>query len=123
MPVFCWRTLVMLLLLSIEISAASASDIVEMDEIVVTGTRTEKPVLEVPVRTEIVTRKEIEKTHARDVKEALEDVPGLMLKPNQKSGFVAWLQGMDANRVLVVIDGEPVSPSTGSSAEFVGKNG
>ncbi len=121
MPVFCWRTwrtLVMLLLLSVEISATSASDIVEMDGIVVTGTRTEKPVLEVPVRTEVVTRKEIEKTHARDVKEALEDVPGLMLKPNQKNGFVAWLQGMDANRVLVVIDGEPVSPSTGSSVDL-----
>ncbi len=118
MPVFCWQTLVILLLLFVEISAASASDIVEMDGIVVTGTRTEKPVLEVPVRTEVVTRKEIEKTHARDAKEALEDVPGLMLKPNQKSGFVAWLQGMDANRVLVIIDGEPVSPSTGSSVDL-----
>ncbi len=108
----------MLLLLSVEISMPSASDIVEMDEIVITGTRTEKPALEVPVRTEVVTRKEIEKTHARDVKEALEDVPGLMLKPNQKSGFVVWLQGMDANRVLVLIDGEPVSPSTGSAVDL-----
>ncbi len=96
----------------------SHSDTVELREVVITGTRTEKPVLEAPVRTEVVTRKEIEKTHARDLKEALEDVPGLMLRPNEKTGFVAWLQGMDANRVLVVIDGEPISPSTGSAVDL-----
>ncbi|HHI94474.1 MAG TPA: TonB-dependent receptor [Gammaproteobacteria bacterium] len=118
MPVFCERTFIVLLFLSTEIPVVSADDIFELDGIVITGTRTEKPVLESPVRTEVVTRKEIEKIHARDLKEALEDVPGLMLKPNQKNGFVAWLQGMDANRVLVVINGEPVSPSTGSSVDL-----
>jgi len=97
----------------------STSDTVAiLREVVITGTRTEKPVLEAPVRTEVVTRQEIEKTHARDAKEALEDVPGLMLKENQKNGFVAWLQGLDANRVLVVIDGEPITPSTGSAVDL-----
>ena len=97
---------------------ASSSDAVELREVVITGTRTEKPVLEAPVRTEVVGREEIEKTHARDLKEALEDVPGLLIRPNQKSGFVAWLQGLDSDRVLVVIDGEPISPSTGSSVDL-----
>ncbi len=91
---------------------------VELRDVVITGTRTEKPVLEAPVRTEVVNRKEIEKTHARDLKEALEDVPGLLIKPNQKSGFVAWLQGLNSDRVLVIIDGEPISPSTGSSLDL-----
>ncbi len=97
-----------------------ASNIVtELSEVVVTGTRTEKPVLEAPVRTEVVSRKEIEKTHARDLKEALEDVPGLLLKPiHGKSGFEAWLQGFSADRVLVVLDGEPITPSTGSAVDL-----
>ncbi|VAW83695.1 TonB-dependent receptor [hydrothermal vent metagenome] len=95
------------------------SDVVELGEVVVTGTRTEKPVLEAPVRTEVVSRKEIEKTHARDLKEALEDVPGLLLKPiHGKSGFEVWLQGFNADRVLVVLDGEPITPSTGSSVDL-----
>ncbi|HEB93804.1 MAG TPA: TonB-dependent receptor [Gammaproteobacteria bacterium] len=97
----------------------SSSDSVELREVVITGTRTEKPVLEAPVRTEVVNRKEIEKTHARDLKEALEDVPGLLIKPiHGKTGFQAWLQGLDSDRVLVVIDGEPISPSTGSSVDL-----
>ncbi len=93
-------------------------DIIDLSPIVITGTRTEKTILETPVRTEVVIRKEIERTHASDLKEALEDVPGLLIKPNEKNGFNAWLQGMDANRVLVVIDGEPISPSTGSSVDL-----
>jgi len=116
MLVFCSRFL--LLLLVIPGGVALSDNTPVLNEVVVTGTRTEKPVLEAPVRTEIVTRQEIEKTHARDLKEALENVPGLILKPNEKTGFTAWLQGMDANRVLVVIDGEPISPSTGSSVDL-----
>jgi len=116
MLVFCSRLL--LLLLVIPGGVALSDNTPVLNAVVVTGTRTEKPVLEAPVRTEVVTRPEIEKTHARDLKEALEDVPGLMLKPNEKTGFTAWLQGMDANRVLVVIDGEPISPSTGSSVDL-----
>ena len=97
----------------------NAAEITRLRDVVITGTRTEKPVLEAPVRTEVVNRKEIEKTHARDLKEALEDVPGLLLKPiHGKSGFEVWLQGMDADRVLVVLDGEPISPSTGSSVDL-----
>ena len=91
---------------------------IELRRIVVTGTRTEKPLLDAPVRTEVVGRAEIDATHARDLGEALEDLPGLLIRPNQKSGVVAWLQGLDADRVLVVIDGEPVSPSTGSSVDL-----
>jgi len=95
------------------------SEVVNLGEVVVTGTRTEKPVLEAPVRTEVVSRKEIEKTHARDLKEALEDVPGLLLKPiHGKSGFEAWLQGFSADRVLVILDGEPITPSTGSAVDL-----
>ncbi len=88
-------------------------------EVVVTGTRTEKPVLEAPVRTEVVGREEIEKTHARDLKEALEDAPGLLLKPiHGKTGFEVWLQGFNADRVRVVLNGEPITPSTGSAVDL-----
>ena len=50
-----------------------------LDEIVVTGTRSARTVSDTPVRTEVVTRRELEKTHARSVADALEDVPGLLL--------------------------------------------
>ena len=111
--------IVTLVLFEPAVAEQSAAEITILRDIVITGTRTEKPVLEAPVRTEVVNRKEIEKTHARDLKEALEDVPALLIKPiHGKTGFQAWLQGLDSDRVLVVIDGEPISPSTGSSVDL-----
>lgn len=84
-----------------------------MDQEVITGTRTAKQFIDSPVRVEVVTRDEIRDKHARDVKEALEDVPGLMLRPlHGKPGYEVWMQGVDGKRVLVLIDGEPVSQST-----------
>ncbi|MCF6212294.1 MAG: TonB-dependent receptor [Gammaproteobacteria bacterium] len=110
---------VTLVLFEPAVAERSIAEITILRDVVVTGTRTEKPVLEAPVRTEVVNRKEIEKTHARDLKEALEDVPGLLIKPiHGKSGFEVWLQGLDSERVLVVIDGEPITPSTGSSVDL-----
>ena len=115
---FMWRR-IPALLLTIPSGAVLADDVLELSEIVVTGTRTEKPVLYAPVRTEVVTRKEIERTHARDLKESLEHAPGVLLKNvHGKSGYEVWLQGLDSDRVLVVINGEPITPSTGSTVDL-----
>ncbi|KPQ29278.1 TonB-dependent receptor plug domain-containing protein [Marinobacter halophilus] len=89
-----------------------------LDELVVTGTRTERKLLDAPVRTEVVTAQELEKTHARSVKEALENVPGLQLREiHGKPGYEVWLQGVEADRVLVLIDGMPITATTGSSVD------
>ncbi|OZG75531.1 ferric-rhodotorulic acid transporter [Hahella sp. CCB-MM4] len=96
----------------------SPANAVDMNPVVVTGTKSEKLLSDSPVKTEVVTREDIKANHARDVKEALEDIPGLMLKRiHGKSGYEVWLQGLDSNRVKVLIDGEPVAASTGSSVD------
>jgi outer membrane receptor for ferrienterochelin and colicins len=62
--------------------------------VVVTGTRSEKTLDETPIRTEVVDRQEIERTHARTLKDALENVPGLQLREiHGKSGYEVTLQG------------------------------
>ncbi|MDO6443082.1 TonB-dependent siderophore receptor [Marinobacter sp. 2_MG-2023] len=89
-----------------------------LDELVVTGTRSERTVLDTPVRTEVVTAKEIENTHARNLKEALINLPGLLLREiHGKPGYEVWLQGIDADRVLVLVDGMPLSATTGSAVD------
>ncbi len=91
----------------------------ELDELVVTGTRTEKMLLGSPVKTELVTRMQIEKIHARDLTEAIEYLPGAMLrKVHGKTGQEVWLQGVDADRVAVLINGERVAASTGSAVDL-----
>ncbi|MCA3207452.1 TonB-dependent receptor plug domain-containing protein, partial [Cupriavidus sp.] len=86
--------------------------------VVVTGTRSEKTLDETPIRTEVVDRQEIERTHARTLKDALENVPGLQLREiHGKSGYEVTLQGMTSDQVLILIDGLPISASTGSTVD------
>jgi len=93
-------------------------DTLYLDEIVVTGTRNPRKVSDTPVRTEVVSREEIRDTHARTVKDALQNVPGLLLRQiHGKSGYEVWMQGLNADRVLVLIDGLPLTATTGSSVD------
>jgi len=86
--------------------------------VVVTGTRSEKTLDETPIRTEVVDHQEIERTHARTLKDALENVPGLQLREiHGKSGYEVTLQGMTSDQVLILIDGLPITASTGSTVD------
>lgn len=98
---------------------ALAQESVELGEVVVTATRSERDIVEAPVRTEVVSAKEIERTHARSLKEALENVPGLQLREvHGKSGYELSLQGLSSDQVLVLIDGLPLAASTGSTVDL-----
>ena len=101
------------------LSEAYAQEAATLAPVVVTGTRTERALDDVPVRVEVVSREEITRTHARTLKEALENVPGLQLREvHGKSGFELSLQGLTSDQVLVLIDGLPISASTGSTVDL-----
>ena len=100
-------------LLSEEFPALSAAPTADLGTYVVTGTRTQKLLLDSPVKIEVITRDEILHKNARDLSEAIQDVPGIVLrKIHGKSGYGAWMQGVDAKRVLILIDSEPAAQST-----------
>lgn len=85
----------------------------------ITATRTEKTILEVPIRTEVVTAAEIEKTRAKNIKEALEYIPGLFFAESHgKKGQVISIQGFNSDRILVLINGERQTTPTGSSIDL-----
>ena len=89
-----------------------------LDQVVVSATRTERAVVDAPVRVEVVTAAELARTHARTLKEALENVVGLQLREiHGKSGYEAALQGLGGDQVLVLVDGLPMSASTGSTVD------
>ena len=99
--------------------AAEAGAQQTLDTVVVTGTRTQKTLEETPIRTEVVSREELDKTHARTLKQALEDVPGLQLtEVHGKSGYEVSMQGLSSDQVLVLIDGLPITASTGSTVDL-----
>ncbi|MDR4504355.1 MAG: TonB-dependent receptor [Candidatus Scalindua sp.] len=89
----------------------------DIQEIVVTATRTETPTSQLIDSVTTITEKQIEQQKARTVFETLRSVPGLSI---QKSGGIGRttsvsLRGSSADQVLVMIDGVQVnSPTTGS---------
>jgi len=100
-------------------AVAVAQEAHTLAPVVVTGTRTEKTLDDTPIRTEVVTREEIERTHARTLTQALENIPGLQLREiHGKSGYELSLQGLSSDQVLVLIDGLPISASTGSTVDL-----
>ena len=99
--------------------AFSAESPSQLDPLVVSATRVERQLSDAPVRMEVVSRYEIKNIHARSLKEALENIPGLQLREiHGKSGYEASLQGFTSDQLLIVIDGMPLAASTGSSVDL-----
>lgn len=91
----------------------------DFEEVVITGTRTEQLLMDSPVRVEVISREVIERQHALELSEAVQTISGLAVRPIRgKEGREAWMQGISANRVLVLVDGEEVSASTGSTIDL-----
>ncbi|WP_096087375.1 TonB-dependent receptor plug domain-containing protein [Agaribacterium haliotis] len=115
-------SLIVLLLASARVLAdeSSASYISQkLEELVVSGTLTELAQMDSPVRVEVISSAEIEQLHALQLDEAVKQLPGVSLRPVRgKEGQEAWMQGISANRVLVLVDGEEVSASTGSAVDL-----
>ena len=113
------RSALWLLMVVSAVGAVQAQDTQSLSPVVVTATRSERAIDESTVPIEVVAREELDLTHARTLKQALENVPGLQLREvHGKSGFELSLQGLSADQVLVLIDGLPISASTGSTVDL-----
>ena len=84
----------------------SMSNVFEMDEIVITGTKTKHLLKDTPVITEVITRNEIEATGAENIGEALEHHVGIVVH-RDAHGDGVQLQGLTSDYVLILLDGEP----------------
>jgi outer membrane receptor for ferrienterochelin and colicins len=76
-----------------------------LDDVVVTGTRSPHLLKDVPVQTEVVTRRDFQRTGATTVDEALTSAIGLTVGQDF-SGQGASIRGVQQDRVLVMVDGE-----------------
>jgi outer membrane receptor for ferrienterochelin and colicins len=76
-----------------------------INEVVVTGTRSPHLLKDVPVQTEVVTRRDFQRTGSKTVDEALSSSIGLTISEGF-SGAGATIRGVEGDRVLVLVDGE-----------------
>ncbi|MBQ9253582.1 MAG: TonB-dependent receptor [Bacteroidales bacterium] len=83
---------------------------VNLEQVVITGTRTEHFVKDVPIRTEVLTSESITQKNAQNVFEALESVPGVRVEQQcQACNFsMVRMQGLGAEHTQVLLDGEPI---------------
>lgn len=99
--------------------AADEHPVYRMETIVVTATRSEKKLKDTPIRTELVSAEELKRTNAKTLKDALQNVPGVLLREiHGKSGYEISLQGLTSDQVLVLIDGLPLAASTSSTVDL-----
>jgi outer membrane receptor for ferrienterochelin and colicins len=83
---------------------------IELQQLVVTGTRSERLLAETPVRTELVTRRDMAAFGARSLAEAVEFTPGLrVLNSCQNCNFTELsMLGLEGKYTQVLFDSQPV---------------
>jgi len=79
-----------------------------METVVATASRRLQTLGEAPVATEVVDRARIEASGATDLAGVLAMVPGIEVQGGHPVGTGVYLQGLGSERVLVLVDGEPV---------------
>ncbi len=84
-----------------------------LEDVVVTGTKTEKLVEEAPVRTQVVGREEIERKKATNLAETLDSTTGVRVENNcQNCNFTqVRLNGLEGRYSQILLDGRPVFSS------------
>jgi outer membrane receptor for ferrienterochelin and colicins len=90
----------------------------QAEHIVVTGTRTAKLLSNSPVLVDVIDGGTIAKISQGTLAQALNYIPGIVIKRSVKDGYNIQMQGFDGDHVLVLIDGQPIVSPTGSSADL-----
>ena len=79
-----------------------------LDRVVVTASRREQMLKDVAITTELVTRDDIERSGATDLGSVLMEQTGIELQGGHPAGAGVMLQGIGSERILVLLDGQPL---------------
>lgn len=90
-----------------------ATNVFNLDQVVVTATKTPHSLKDVPVQTVVITSDDINKASAQTVSDILRSVPGLFVVSEDVPGVTSWrskLRGLDFNSGygLILINGQRV---------------
>ncbi len=95
---------------AVELFFELEEDVMNLDQVVVTGTRTQHYVKDVPIRTEVITSKSIEDKNASNLYEVLEGTPGIRVEQQcQYCNFsMIRMQGLGSENTQVLVNGQPI---------------
>ena len=83
--------------------------LLKLDEIVITGTKSEFSSSDVPVFTELINNREIRSSSATTVGELIEERAGVSKIYNFDGSFNYSLIGLDSKYILILKDGQPIT--------------
>ncbi len=97
-------------------SATEETPVYSLDAVVVTATRTENEVKNVPASTQVITAEDIKKSGAHDLRMVLQDYANIFQKSRTRGGgHDVIIRGMDTDKSLIMINGRRVSNEADSS--------
>ncbi len=109
---------------TINIEVRLLPDLIESEEVVVTATKTENFINDVPTRINLITPRLLKATPALAVDDFLANIPGVNISrsfgilSHKATITMRGLSGNEQARVLVMIDGVPVNKSDGGSVNW-----
>lgn len=80
----------------------------ELEEVIVTATRTLRQVSSLPLPALLVSKKELEQTNSVRLSDILNEQTGLITIPDFGGGEGIQMQGLDSQYTLILIDGAPL---------------
>lgn len=91
----------------------------DLDEVVVTGVRTPKLLKDVPVQTRLITRRDIERSDATDIRDLLQaEMPGVEFSYAMNQQTHLNFNGQGGQSVLFLVDGERLAGETMDDVDF-----
>lgn len=91
-----------------ELTLALTPEAMPLDEVVVTASRRMQRLADAPVTIEVITRREIEQVGVSDLSAVLVERLGIQPEGGHPAGEGIMLQGFGSERVLVLVDGQPM---------------
>ncbi len=82
--------------------------VVALDEVVITAARRLQRLADVAIATEVISRREIEHSGTSDLSRVLIERLGIQVEGGVGSGEGVMIQGLGSQRVLILLDGQPV---------------
>ncbi len=104
-----FSTIIFYLLLLTSIRGTEEIYVIEMEPIVVTGTRTNKKLSESPVHTEVISREQIKASGAQHIGEILNTQPGMEVSQSTMTGSSLEMEGLGSEYILVLVDGQRIA--------------
>ena len=94
-------------------------DVLNLDEVVITGTRVPKLLKDTPVQTTLITSKDIERSDATDIQGLLQsELPGVEFSYAMNQQVHLNFGGFGGQSILILIDGERLSGETLDDVDF-----